>query len=58
LDKFIGTRDSFVFEIWLLIILVAQMTLLKKSGFDSLTEMMIENINQAFIRVTLQLFSL
>jgi len=46
----VGPQESFAFEIVLIIIIQIQMAIEIKSGFESGPELVIENINQAFIR--------
>lgn len=48
-----GVEESFAFEIIIIIIIQIQMAIEIKSGFESGPELIIENINQAFIRVIL-----
>jgi len=48
---FTGPQESFVFEIILVIVILIQMFNETKSGFEACPEIIIENVNQAFIRV-------
>jgi len=50
LENLVGNSSTFTYEIYILIIIIVQMTLLKRSGFEASTEITIENINQAFVR--------
>ena len=49
----LGSGTSLVFEAVSVVMLMIQMTLLTKSGFSNASETTIENINQAFIRVSI-----
>jgi len=52
----VGPEESFAFEIILIILIQIQMAIEIKSGFESGPELVIENVNQAFVRV--KIFSL
>ncbi len=50
-SNWISPKIEFWFEILMIVILLIQVTLIRKSGFDNGAESSIENINQAFMRV-------